>query len=170
MTDTRAFRALSYGVYVVSTWDNGRPTGCTANCAVQVTSQPAMMMVALNKDNYTNRCIADCGHFALSVLAEDTDPSVIGTFGFRTGADFDKFAGVPYDVRSAMPVVRDSCAYIACRVTQAIDTSTHTLFLGEVIGAESTNGRKPMTYAYYHEVVKGRTAKNAPTYIAEVDG
>ena len=167
MTDTRAFRALSYGVYVVSTWDNGRPTGCTANCAVQVTSQPAVMMVGINKDNYTNRCIADCGHFALSVLAEDTDPSVIGTTVERC---VDKFAGVPYDVRSAMPVVRDSCAYIACRVTQAIDTSTHTLFLGEVIGAESTNGRKPMTYAYYHEVVKGRTAKNAPTYIAEVDG
>ena len=33
-----------------------------------------------------------------------------------------------------------------------------------------TNERRPMTYAYYHEVVKGRTAKNAPTYIAEVDG
>ena len=26
-------------------------------------------------------------------------------------------------------------------------------------------GSKPMTYAYYHEVVKGRAPKNAPTYI-----
>ena len=168
--DTRAFRALSYGVYIVSTWDNGRPTGCTANCVAQVTAQPAVMMVGINKDNHTNRCIADCGHFAVSVLAEDTDPSVIGTFGFRSGADFDKFAETPYDVRSALPVVRDSCAYIVCRVQKAIDTATHTLFLGEVIGAEMRNARKPMTYAYYHEVVKGRTAKNAPTYIAETDG
>ena len=24
-----------------------------------------------------------------------------------------------------------------------------------------------MTYAYYHGVIKGKTAKNAPTYIAE---
>ena len=40
----------------------GRPTGCTANCAVQVTAQPAVLMVGIHKDNYTNRCIADCGH------------------------------------------------------------------------------------------------------------
>lgn len=26
-----AFRQLSYGVYIVSTWDEGRATGCTAN-------------------------------------------------------------------------------------------------------------------------------------------
>ena len=168
--DPKAFRALSYGVYVVSTWDNGRPTGCTANCAAQVTAQPAVMMIGINRDNYPNRCIADCGHFAVSVLAEDTDPAVIGSFGFRSGKNTDKFADIPYDIRNALPIVKDSCAYIVCRVTQAIDTATHTLFLGEVIGAEMTNERRPMTYAYYHEVVKGRTAKNAPTYIAEVDG
>lgn len=168
--DPKAFRTLSYGVYVVSTWDRGRPTGCTANCAVQVTAQPAVLMVGIHKDNYTNRCIADCGHFAVSVLAEDTDPAVIGTFGFRSGKDTDKFSGIPYEIRSALPVVKDSCAYIVCRVTQAVDTATHTLFLGEVIGAEATDGRRPMTYAYYHEVVKGHTAKNAPTYLAETDG
>ena len=25
----------------------------------------------------------------------------------------------------------------------------------------------PMTYAYYHNVIKGKSPKNAPTYIAE---
>ena len=56
----KAFHSLSYGVYIVSTWDNGRPTGCTANCAAQITSSPATVMVSINKDNYTNKCIADC--------------------------------------------------------------------------------------------------------------
>ena len=68
----KAFHSLSYGVYIVSTWDNGRPTGCTANCAAQITSSPATVMVSINKDNYTNKCIADCGHFAISVLAENS--------------------------------------------------------------------------------------------------
>ena len=94
----------------------------------------------------------------------------MGTFGLRSGKDSDKFLGMPYEIRRALPVVKDSCAYIVCRVTQAVDTATHTLFLGEVIGAEATDGRRPMTYAYYHEVVKGHTAKNAPTYLAETDG
>ena len=35
-----AVRSLSYGVYIISTWDKGRPTGCTANSAMQITSIP----------------------------------------------------------------------------------------------------------------------------------
>ena len=165
--DPKAFYDLSYGVYIVSAWDNGRPTGCTANSAIQVTSSPATVLVSINKDNHTNRCIADCGHFAVSVLHEQSDPAVIGTFGFRSGKDFDKFAAVPYDVKDKMPVVLDSCAYIACKVIGTMDTPTHTVFLGEVFGAEKTGGGRPMTYAYYHNVIKGKTAKNAPTYQAE---
>ena len=163
----KAFHSLSYGVYIVSTWDNGRPTGCTANCAAQITSSPATVMVSINKDNYTNKCIADCGHFAISVLAENSDPAIIGTFGFRSGKDCDKFDSVAYAVKDTMPVVSDSCAYIVCRVIGTMDTSTHTVFLGEVIGADVTSSNPPMTYAYYHTVVKGKTAKNAPTYIEE---
>lgn len=165
--DPKALYALSYGVYIVSTWDNGRPTGCTANCAAQITSSPASVMVSINKDNYTNSCIAACGYFAVSVLAEDSDPSVIGTFGFRSGKDYNKFDSVPYAVKDSLPVLTDSCACIVCRVIGTMDTATHTIFLGEVIGAEVLSDRRPMTYAYYHSVIKGKTAKNAPTYIAE---
>ena len=42
-----AFHKLSYGVYVVSTWDNGRPTGCTANSAMQITASPATIAVSI---------------------------------------------------------------------------------------------------------------------------
>ncbi len=161
------FHAMSYGVYIVSTWDHGRPTGCTANCAAQITANPATVMVSINKENFTNRCIFDCGHFAISVLAENSDPSVIGTFGFRSGKDFNKFDSVPYQVRDTLPIVSDSCAYIACRVIDTMDSPTHTVFLGEVIGAEKLSDNPPMTYAYYHSVIKGKTAKNAPTYLEE---
>lgn len=165
--DPKAFYAMSYGVYVISTWDNGRPTGCTANCAAQITSAPATVMVSINKDNYTNRCIRDCGHFAISILAETSEPSVIGRFGFRSGRDTDKFDGVPYSIKDKLPVLNDCCAYIACKVIDKMETSTHTVFLGEVIGAETLKKGTPMTYAYYHNVIKGKTGKNSPTYVAE---
>ena len=165
--DPKAFYAMSYGVYIVSAWDNGRPTGCTANCAAQITSSPATVMVSINKDNYTNMCIKDCGHFAISILAENSDPSIIGTFGFRSGKDFNKFEQVPYAVKDALPVVTDSCAYIACRVVGTMDTSTHTVFLGEVIGADVLSDNPPMTYAYYHAVKGGTAPKAAPTYREE---
>lgn len=161
------FHKLSYGVYVVSTWDNGRPTGCTANSAMQITSSPATIAISINHDNYTNKCIQETGRFAVSILAEDSEPSIIGTFGFRSGKDFDKFSEVEYSVKDYMPIVTDSCGYIVCEVIDKMETATHTVFLGEVKGAELFGNRDAMTYAYYHKVIKGKSPKNAPTYIPE---
>ena len=162
-----AFHKLSYGVYVVSTWDNGRPTGCTANSAMQITSSPATIAVSINHDNYTNQCISETGKFAISILAEDSNPSIIGTFGFKSGREADKFSEVKYSVEDHMPVVSDSCAYIVCDVIDKMETATHTVFLGEVRGAEVFGSRDAMTYAYYHKVIKGKSPKNAPTYIPD---
>ena len=162
-----AFRQLSYGVYVVSTWDEGRATGCTANSAMQITSDPAPIAISISHDNYTNQCIQNTGKFAISILGENSSPSVIGTFGFKSGRDNNKFDEVESVVKSFMPVVSDACAYIVCEVIDKLETSTHTVFLGKVLDADTLKQDTPMTYAYYHNVVKGRSPKNAPTYIAE---
>ena len=141
--DMNTFHKLSYGVYVVSTWDNGRPTGCTANSAMQITSSPATIAVSINHDNYTNKCIEETGKFAVSIIAEDSDPLIIGTFGFRSGKDVDKFENVKYEVKDYLPVVTDSCGYVVCQVINKMETATHTVFLGEVKGAELSATGKP---------------------------
>ena len=162
-----AFYQLSYGVYVVSTWDKGRATGCTANSAMQITSEPATIAVSINHDNYTNQCIQDTGTFAISILGENSKPGIIGTFGFKSGRDNDKFDEVDYAVKGFLPVVTDACAYITCEVIDKMETSTHTVFLGKVLDADILKKDTPMTYSYYHNVIKGKSPKNAPTYIAE---
>ena len=168
--DTRIFRSMSYGVYVAGTMDGDRPTGCIVNSIMQITSTPATVAVSVNHDNYTNPCIAESGLFSFSILAEDSDPGLIGGFGFRSGKDVDKFDGVDYEMAAGCPVVKDSCGYVVCRVINTMETATHTVFLGEVIdGAVYEGSRKPMTYAYYHQVVKGKSPKNAPTYLPEED-
>ena len=63
-----------------------------------------------------------------------------------------------------LPVVPQASAYIVCRVVDKMETSTHTVFLGEVTDCDILNDDPPMTYAYYHDVIKGRSPKNAPTY------
>lgn len=167
--NTMAFRKLSYGMYVISTWDKGRPVGCAANSAMQITSEPATIAVSINHDNYTNECIKDCGRFAVSVLSEKTDPSVIGSFGFQSSRDHDKFDEVGRIMKCNMPVVKDSCAYMVCEVVNTMETDTHTVFLGRVLDADLISEEIPMTYDYYHRVVKGKSPKNAPTYLPETD-
>ncbi len=165
--DKQAFYSLSYGVYLCTTWDEGRPVGCVANSAMQITSVPATIAVSINRNNYTHGSMERCGYFALTVLAEDSDPSLIGKFGFFSGKNTNKFDGVPYAVRGSLPVVDDGAYYFVCKIVGKTETSTHTVFLGEVTDAQKLRGGTPMTYAYYHKVLKGKTAVNAPTYVDE---
>lgn len=168
--NTNIFRDMSYGVYVVSTMDGQRPTGCIANSIMQITSSPATVAVSVNHDNYTNGCIKDSGMFAFSILAEQSDPGLIGTFGFQSGKEVDKFAQVAYDNVEGMPVVKDSCGYVVCKVINTMETESHTVFLGEVVeGDVYDEAATAMTYAYYHKVVKGKSPKNAPTYLPEAE-
>lgn len=165
MIDNKAFFTLSYGLYVLTAMDGERPVGCIVNSAFQVTSSPATIAVSVNHDNFTNPCIGVGRAFALSVLGENADPELIGTFGFKSGRDFDKFAGLKYDMLGGLPVIGDSCAHIVCNVISSLETPTHTLFLGEVTHARTAGAAAPMTYEYYHKVIKGRAPKNAPTYV-----
>ncbi len=158
---------LSYGVYVLSSWDEGRPVGCIANSAMQITSSPMTVAVSVNRKNHTHACIEDTGRFAVTVLKETTDPKLIGTFGFRSSKDTDKFSLFPYSVRGKLPVLDAGLAYMSCRVVAKWETATHTVFLGEVYDCDLIGKGAPMTYAYYHEVLKGKTSVNAPTYRAE---
>lgn len=167
MINVSAFWNMSYGVYVVSTLDGDRPTGCIANSAMQITSSPATVAISINHDNYTNGCIAKNGKFAISILTEQSDSELIGRFGFQSGKDVNKFDGVDFAEKAGIPVVTDACAYLVCKVIQTMETDTHTVFLGEVIAADTLKDEPAMTYAYYHKVIKGKSPKNAPTYIAE---
>lgn len=155
---------LSYGVYVVTSWADGKATGCTANSAMQITSSPATVAVSINHDNFTNQCIKNTGVFAINILGEHCDPSVIGNFGFKSGRNTDKFAGGAPLVKSMLPVVPQASGYITCKVVDQMEASSHTVFLGEITDADILNDDIPMTYAYYHNVIKGKSPKNAPTY------
>lgn len=78
------FRSLSYGVYITTTMNGERPVGCVTNSIMQVTSNPAAIAVSINHDNFTNECIRKTGKFAFSVLSENSNVRLIGTFGFRS--------------------------------------------------------------------------------------
>lgn len=160
-------RQLSYGLYIVSTLDGESPTGCTANSVMQITSAPATLAVSINHDNYTNQCIKASKSFAVSILSESSDPGLIGTFGFQTGRETKKFEQVDYQVKQDLPVVTDSCGYMVCKLIDQIETSSHTIFIGEILDGDVFSENPPMTYSYYHTVIKGKSPKNAPTYIPE---
>lgn len=165
--DIQFFFNMSYGVYIVTSMVNGHPVGCTANSAMQITAEPATIAVSINHDNYTHHAIEQSGMFALSILSEASDPSLIGGFGFRSSRDVDKFQNVAWHQEQGMPVLEDAMSWGVCRVINKMETETHTVYLGEVVDTGIFSQTAPaMTYDYYHKVIKGSSPKTAPTYIA----
>ena len=164
--DARAFNALSCGVYIISAAANGKNAGCIVNTVTQVTAQPARLLAAVNKDNYTAGVIRAAGAFEVSVLTQDAPMALIAAFGFASSADTDKFAQAAhrFDAQGMPYVTQDACSRFACRVTDVIDAGTHLLFIGEVTQAERLSDAPPMTYAYYHAVKKGTTPPKASSY------
>ena len=42
-------RKMSYGIYIVSTMDSGRATGCAVNSAMQITVSPETVAISINR-------------------------------------------------------------------------------------------------------------------------
>lgn len=166
--DNTVLYQLSYGMYAVGVSDKGMNAGCIINTAVQITADPAVIAISMNKDNYTHQVIEKTKAFSLTILSEDTNPMVISYLGFQSGRDTNKFENVNNTLYHGLPVVADSaCGYIACEVIGSMDVGTHTVFTAKVVDGETMSTSKPMTYAYYHRVIKGKAPKHAPTYQKE---
>lgn len=158
---------LSYGMYAIGTLDGIRPTGCIVNTVVQITSVNPVIAISMNKNNFTYEAIKKTGRFSVSILTEKTNPNVIAKLGFCSGRDTDKFDGKDFawQKMDGLPVVKDNCAgHIVAEVVSMTEMETHDIILARVKDAQPCTSIAPMTYKYYHEVIKGSAPKNAPTY------
>jgi ferric-chelate reductase [NAD(P)H] len=166
--DRKAFRDLSYGLYLLTSCEEDRMNGQLINTAIQVTSDPPRVAVIVNKENLTHEFIQKSGVFSISVLEESAPMSFFGPFGFRSGRDFDKFAKVPYRKGlTGSPLVIDfSLSVLEARVFHQVDLGTHTVFVGNIVGSEVLKEGRPLTYRYYHEQLKGKASPKAPTFSA----
>jgi flavin reductase (DIM6/NTAB) family NADH-FMN oxidoreductase RutF/rubredoxin len=164
-----AFHKMSYGLYIVTTINEGKKAGFIANTVFQVTSSPPQIAVSCSKNNDSLDFIRKSGIFSVSVLKKETEASLIAEFGYMTSAETDKFEGVKYDVKATgAPVIVESCiAWFDCKVKFEFDTGTHILVIGEVLDAEVLSEDDPLTYAWYREKYRLSSPRNAPTYVSK---
>ncbi|MCI8469168.1 MAG: hypothetical protein HFJ75_06740, partial [Eggerthellaceae bacterium] len=169
MIDTSVFHTLSYGLYLITSRQGDRKVGCVANTFQQVTSSPFRVSVALNKDNATTAAILETGRFCCTVLGQDATMDLIGAFGFRTSTEFDKFAACDHGCDGeGVPYVTDcGVAWFSVKVGQTLDVGTHILFVGDVEDAQRLSDAAPMTYDYYHTVLRGKTPPKASAYVPD---
>jgi flavin reductase (DIM6/NTAB) family NADH-FMN oxidoreductase RutF/rubredoxin len=161
--NSKTLYKISYGLYVVSSKADGKLNGQIANTVFQLTSEPLTLAICINKKNFTHEIISKSQVFTVSILSKETPMDFIGSFGFRSGRDVDKFESVNYKegVTGAPIVLDNAVGYIEAKVINSMEVGTHTLFVGEMVEAEPLND-EPMTYAYYQQIKRGAIAKAAP--------
>ncbi|MBR1477519.1 MAG: flavin reductase [Lachnospiraceae bacterium] len=177
--DKKAMYKLSYGLFVVTANRDGRDNGCITNTAIQVTSEPNQIALAVNKANYTHDMIMDTKKMTVSVISEAADFELFKRFGFQSGRDVDKFAGFSDCKRGANDcqiITKGTNAYISAWVKETVDLGTHTLFIAEVTDMEVLSPDKSATYEYYQENIKpkpeavGKTADGQTVWRCRICG
>ena len=160
--EQNAMFSLSYGLFVLTARDGAKDNGCIINTVTQLTDTPKRISIAVNKANYTHDMIKKTGVFNVSVLSNDAPFAMFQHYGFQSGRDVDKFAGVQGMARATngvyyLPYCTN--AFISARVTQTIEFETHTLFIADVTEARQLSDVPYMTYAYYFANVKPKPSK-----------
>jgi flavin reductase (DIM6/NTAB) family NADH-FMN oxidoreductase RutF len=155
--DKTALFKIGYGLYVVTSNDGTKDNGMIVNTVVQLTSNPCMVAVTINKSNYTHDVVKQSGIMNVNCLSVDTPFSVFENFGFKSGRDTEKFLNPSMLTRSDNGIVyipAGTNAYISGSVVDEFDLGTHTMFIADVVDAEIISDTPSATYDYYHKNIK----------------
>ena len=155
--DKQAMFRFGYGLYVLTTAEGQFDNGCIINTAIQVTSAPNRILIAVNKQNKTHDMIMASRKFNVSMIAENATFELFRHFGFQSGNNVDKFAGYTECARSENGlyyITGQTNAYVSGSVIQTIDMDTHTIFIADVTDAKILSDVPTATYTYYQEHIK----------------
>lgn len=107
--------------------------GMTASWVTQVAMDPLLVAASVDRSALTHRLIGESGCFTINLWSRaDTRPFVSFSKPARREGNRLNGRAVRTGVTGA-PIFEEAVAYLDCRVRQAVECGTHTLFLGEVV-------------------------------------
>jgi flavin reductase (DIM6/NTAB) family NADH-FMN oxidoreductase RutF len=150
MTDDRvdalAFRRVMAhfptGVSVVTTFEDGKRHGMTANSVTSVSLEPVMLLVCLAREARTSSAVQRCGRFAVNLLRDDQE-DVSRRFAQPGG---DHFEGYEFEEGpDGLPLLPGALAHVVCRVSEIVPAGDHDVVFGDVQDCR-INGGNPLLF------------------------
>ena len=93
--DKNVLKNISYGLYVIG-WQDEIKGGCIVNTVMQINSEPLTIALSINHDNYSNEIIKKTRKFSISILKENSNPQIIGEFGYKSSKKTNKFTNFDF--------------------------------------------------------------------------
>ena len=141
-----AMRDWSAGVTVVTAVYESNISGATVNSFTSISLEPALVTITLQKSARTHDLISKSGAFGVTILsAEQSNISDLFA-GKMTGVE-NRFDGLQTQALvTGSPLIVGGLAWLDCRVVETFDTGNSTLFIAEVLAAQSTGSGQPLIY------------------------
>ena len=152
----KALFNMTYGMFLLTTREEGKDYGCIINTAVQVARDPERIAISVQNNNKTCEVLKRTELFNLSALTTDAPFDLFRNFGFRTGRTEDKFAGVE-ELRSDNGLrflPRHINSFMSLQVDSYVDLETHGMFICSVTEARVISDKETMSYTFYLNQVK----------------
>src|SRR4051812_29546791 len=133
----RALWTMPYGLYVVGSRDGDRRNLMTLNWATQVSFDPKLLGIGVEKPAVTHELIAASGRFSLCTIDRE-DRAIVRKFTKPVAVDETDEGAMTangfafHDAVSGVPILDQSPAWFDCEVRQSVDLGNHTFFIGEV--------------------------------------
>ena len=133
----RVLWTLPSGLYVVGSRAGERRNGMTINWVSQVSFEPKLLAISVEKTAFTHELISGGQVFALNTVSRE-DRAIVRKFTKPVEVDPDAMTlnGFPFhDGLTGAPILDQAPAYVDCEVRQTVDVGNHSLFIGEVVDA-----------------------------------
>ncbi len=168
--DDAAFRAalgrFASGVTVVSTVYEGVDYAITASAFTSVSLDPPLVLLCVDSHNRFHDPVLQTGTWAVSILA-DEGQDVATWLATRGRPLAHQLERVPHhrSPRTGAALADDALAWLECRTWQAYDGADHTILVGSVEWAATTDERDdPLMYyrSHYGSLVRRPVSERGP--------
>jgi flavin reductase len=125
---------------------SGRVHGMTANSFTSVSLDPPLILVCVDKKAQLLPLLKERQRFGVSILKEDQE--AISEYFAQTeeSPETEQRLGIRYGwTETSIPLLEGALAHIACNLVASYVAGDHTIFIGEVEGAEIYIG-EPLLY------------------------
>lgn len=107
--------------------------GMTTSWVTQLSQEPVLIGISVDNDAVTHRLITEGGAFSVNLWSSE-DTRVFVRFSKPAVREGSTLNGRPVRVgKTGLPIFEEAIAWIECRVVQAHDLGSHTLFIGEIV-------------------------------------
>jgi len=139
----QSLRMFSYGVYILSSVNEGEYCVSTITWVSQASFEPPMISVCIKRNSASYEIVKKRGEFILHLLG-DNQKELASTFFKPTIFENEKLNGQKFSLENNLPLLKDIPAYIQCKVVKILENGDHPLFLAEVVDAKINNDSNPL--------------------------